>query len=131
MKKQESLFRITDITGTLRPNIPQEPQSQNSAFKKQGPLTKHERYLNKQKSLGRENSAAAEQKFKESGRHIPQKKRIIDFMFAHQGSTLAEISEGTGIDQHGTITARFDDIRKDGYYVLPCGGHWTIKRIGD
>ena len=113
MKKQinqPSLFSVQDRTGRLKP----------SGGSNTTPLLHQKAYSNAQ-------SALALEKFKASGFHIAQKDRIKAYLRKYQGSTLDEISAGTGIDQHGTISARLDDLRKDGYDLLNNHGKWSIK----
>jgi len=113
MKKpdsQPSLFSIQDSTGQLKPVV-------NSNT----PLLHHKVVSNVQ-------SAIAERKFKEAGYHISQKNRIKAFLLRNQGSTLDEISAGTGIDQKSTITARLDDLRHDGWDFPNNHGRWSTKR---
>ena len=79
-------------------------------------------------SRSRTSSALSLAKVKAKGFHITQKNRIKAFLLRNQGSTLDEISAGTGIIQHGSITARFEDLRKSGYDLLNNHGKWLIKK---
>jgi len=110
MLKQETLFRVQDATGQLKPVIDSNT-----------PLLHH-------KVTGKVNSAIAEQNFKAKGYHITQKLRIKAYLMAYPGSTLAEISAGTGIKQRGTVSARLDDLRRDGFDLIDNHGHWSLKK---
>jgi len=107
MSDQTNLFKPVGRRGTLEPNL--DP-------------------FNHQKSRGAAQSAIALAKHKASGFHIIQKLRVKAFLFANQGSTLDEISAGTGIVQKGVITGRFDNLRKDGYDLPNDHGKWKIKK---
>jgi len=96
--------------------------------------------LSHQKSRSVVNSIIAYEKHKNSSWHISQKNRIKVFILDNQilktgklgarvlvkGVTLDEISAGTGIDQKGTITARINDLRKEGYDFPRNGLEWGI-----
>ena len=105
--KQETLFRLVDATGNLKPNI--DP-------------------YNHQKAASNAQSSLAYEKHKASQFHITQKLRIKAYLMAYPGSTLAEISAGTGIKQRGTVSARLDDLRRDGFDLIDNHGHWSLKK---
>jgi len=105
--KQETLFRLVDATGNLKPNI--DPYAH-------------------QKAASNAQSAIAYEKHKASGFHIVAKLRIKAFLFANQGSTLAEISAGTGIEQRGTVSARFENLREEGWDLIDNHGKWSIRK---
>jgi len=107
MGDQTTLFKPVGRLGTLEPNL--DP-------------------FNHQVSRGKANSAIALTKHKASGFHIAQKLRVKAFLFANQDSTLDEISAGTGITQKGTITARFEALRQDGFDLPNDHGKWKIKK---
>ena len=104
---QGTLFRRMDAIGTLHPNT--EPFAHQS-------------------SRSNANSAIAYENHKRSQFHITQKGRVKAFLMANPGSTLDEISYGTGISQKGTITARFSDLRKEGWDFIDDCGKWSIKK---
>jgi len=107
MNKQENLFKPVGRCGTLEPNL--DPFSH-------------------QASRGKANSALALAKHKAAGFHILQKDKIKAYLRKYPESTLDEISWGTGIVQKGVITARFDDLRKDGWDLLNNHGKWSVRK---
>jgi len=107
---QETLFTVQDASGRLKPVVDNNT-----------PLLHH-------KVAGNANSAIAYEKHKASQFHIVAKLRIKAFLFANQGSTLDEISAGTGIIQKGTITGRFENLRQDGYDLIDNHGRWSLKK---
>jgi len=107
MKQQGSLFRRDDATNILHPNTePYQHQISRSVA----------------------NSAIAFESHKRSQYHISQKGRVKAFLMANPKSTLDEISYGTGITQKGTITARFNDLRKEGWDLVDNHGYWSIRK---
>lgn len=108
-KEQGALFTAQGATGALKPAINSNTPLQH------------------QKAASKAQSAIAEQDFKAKGYHIPQKLRIKAFLTAYPGSTLAEISFGTVIGQRGIVSARIDDLRKDGYDLIDNHGCWSIR----
>ncbi len=107
--KQETLFSIQDITGELKP------------------VTNSNTPYNHQLSSSKAQSAIALEIHKASRWHIPQKERIKAFLLRNPGSTLAEISAGTGILQRGTVTARFENLREEGWNMIDNKGKWSIE----
>jgi len=105
--KQETLFSLVDATGNLKPNI--DP-------------------YNHQSSRSNAQSRLSYDLHKRSQYHITQKLRIKAYLMAYPGSTLAEISAGTGIEQRGTVSARLDDLRRDGFDLIDNHGCWSIKK---
>ncbi len=84
-----------------------------------------------QKSRSGASSAIALEFYTESGKRKAHKELIKECLFKNQGDkglTLIEISAITKIIQHGTITGRFEDLRKDNYNLLNDCGRWTIKK---
>ena len=108
--KQESFFTVQDATGRLKPAVDSNTP------------------LLHQKATSEASSAIAYDLHKHSQYHITQKGRIKAYLTAYPDSTLAEISYGTGIEQRGTVTARFDDLRQDGFDLIDNHGRWSLKK---
>jgi len=120
MKKptnQTDLFKPVGRRGTLEPNL--DPYQQ-------------------QKSRSRANSAIALEKHTYSGNRQIQAEAVKNYLLLHPNSRIREIKNNlVYIDKHGfermiedvgTISARFDDLRKDGWDLLNNHGKWSVRK---